>query len=108
MKRPKSKQLSHADVRRLVNGLRTMIAFIEAKIPAGIIAAKQTHGLENAKVALALAADSDKNLTEMGVATLWAFGFVSENYEGEATELGDSILLLSKLGLIEGEDVSFQ
>ena len=100
MKKLKAKQLSYTDVQRLTDSLRTIIAFIEAKIPADVIATKQTHGLENAKAALQRPADTDKRLTYMGVALLWAFDFVTENYEGDANELGDTILLLAKLGLI--------
>lgn len=92
--------IPHSEARRLVNGLRTMIGFIETKIPADVIARKQTNGLKNAKAALKLSPDSSENRTEMATAMLWAFSFIMENYEGDAIEIGDAMLWMNKLGLI--------
>ena len=84
------------------------MTFIEVKIPADVISTRQTHGLVNAKAALQLTPDTDKNLSVMGMALLWAVDFVTENYEGDADEIADAILLLEKLGLLESEAVTIQ
>jgi hypothetical protein len=73
-----------------------------------VIVAKQAHGLENAKAALRLKPNTDQNVTQMGAALLWAFCFVNDNYEGDATVLADVILLLEKLGLLDGEAITIQ
>jgi len=108
MKKPKAKQLSHTDVARLVDGLRTTVAFIEANIPPDVITTKQTYGLEKTRAAIHLTPDIDENVSHMGLSLLWAIDFVMRNYEGECDELADAMLLLEKLGLFEMEAVTIQ
>jgi hypothetical protein len=88
MKKPKAKQLSHTDVARLVDGLRTTVAFIEANIPPDVITTKQTYGLEKTRAAIHLTPDTDQNVSHMGLSLLWAIDFVMRNYEGECVRDG--------------------
>lgn len=97
------KQLSPSEVRRLVDGLRVAVKFIRTNIPADIIATRQTHGWERANAALKLKPNTDKNLTHIGEALIWAFYFITENYQGDAKEITDATLLLAELGFLNVE-----
>jgi hypothetical protein len=96
-------QLTPSEARRLVDGLRVTLDFIRTKIPADVIATKQTHGLERATAALKLKPNTDKIATEMGSALLWAYTFVVENYTGSAMELVDVAQLLAQLRFLDVE-----
>jgi hypothetical protein len=98
-----TKQLSPSEVRRLVDGLRVTVDFIRSNIPADVIATKQTYGWERANAALKLKPKTTKNLTKISEALVWAFYFITQNYEGPAAEISDAILLLDELGFLKRE-----
>jgi hypothetical protein len=93
-------RLTPSQAPRLVNGLRVTLDFIRSNIPADVIATKQTHGLKRADAALKLKPNTNKNVSELGTALLWAFVFVTENYRGRAVELVDVAELLHELGFL--------
>jgi hypothetical protein len=96
-------RLTPSQAPRLVNGLRATLNFIRSNIPADVIATKQTRGLERATAALKLKPNTNKNVSELGTALIWAFVFVTENYRGNAVELVDAIKLLQELGFLDVE-----
>jgi hypothetical protein len=99
-------QLSDEDVQRLVDGLRATLSFIENNIPPDVIAAKQTYGLEKTRAALRLKPTTAKNLSQMSIALFWAVGFVQDNYQGNADEIADAVLLLAETGWLDFEPVA--
>ena len=104
----KGRQLTPSEVKRLVKGLKATLAFIRENIAPDVIATRQTHGWQKANAALSLKPNTSKNLSEIGLALLWAWDFLRKNYEGEGPpELADAIMLLGEIGLLQVEEYPY-